>query len=68
MRAGGVTLLPRVAVGRAFATGTLLWFFLDSAVSVASGAYLNLPGNLLFLALMLVSSLALGREGAARAH
>jgi hypothetical protein len=60
--------LTPVAVGRAFATGTLLWFFLDGAVSIACGAYLNLPGNLLFLVLLLVPSLVLGRDGTVPSH
>lgn len=52
-------------VGRSFAGGTLLWFFLDGAVSLANGAYLNLPGNVLFLALLLIPSLALARPRSA---
>ncbi len=41
-------------------TAMTLWFFIDSAGSIASGAWLNVVGNLGFLALFIVPARRLG--------
>ncbi len=42
---------PRVA--RAFFVGAVAWFLLDSAMSLALGAMINVVGNVLFLGMLL---------------
>ena len=42
---------PRVA--RAFFVGTVAWFLLDTIMSIALGAMINVVGNCLFLGLLL---------------
>ena len=46
-------LAARPRVARAFFLGVLGWFVLDCAVSLATGALINVVGNALFLGLLL---------------
>jgi hypothetical protein len=55
-----MTARPRIA--RAFLTGVLAWFVLDGAVSLMLGAFVNVIGNVVFLALLLPPLVALSRD------
>ena len=44
-------LLPQAVARRAILSGILLWFVADSLGSILAGAWLNVAGNLVFLAL-----------------
>ncbi len=57
--------LDRDLILRANAMGFLSWFVIDSTVSIGLGAYLNVGGNILFLALLLPPLLLLQRSGSA---
>jgi hypothetical protein len=46
-------LAARPRVARAFFLGVLGWFVLDCTVSLATGAFINVVGNALFLGLLL---------------
>lgn len=56
--------LGPASVGRAFAVGALTWFVLDGLVSVSLHAYLNLPGNVVYLVAMLLPAWGLTQGGA----
>lgn len=60
------TLSPQV-LGSATAAGVASWFVLDSIVSVAVGAPLNVLGNLVYLVILLTPALALRGQDPARA-
>ena len=47
------SMLERPRIARAFFLGLLAWFLLDSAMSVALGAVINVLGNVFFLGLLL---------------
>jgi hypothetical protein len=46
-------MLDRPRVARAFLLGTIAWFILDTFMSIALGATINVVGNCLFLGLLL---------------
>ncbi len=46
-------MLDRPRVARAFLLATIVWFVLDTFMSVAVGAWINAVGNCLFLGLLL---------------
>jgi hypothetical protein len=54
------------AVGNAVAAGVIAWFVLDSIVSVATGAALNVLGNVLYLVILLVPAWGLRSPAAQR--
>jgi len=47
------SMLERPRVARAFFIGTAAWFVLDSLMSLALGAVVNVVGNMFFLGLLL---------------
>lgn len=47
------SMLERPRVARAFFIGTVAWFVLDSLMSLALGAVVNVVGNMFFLGLLL---------------
>jgi len=56
--------LSRPRIARAFFIGTVAWFVLDSLVSLALGAMINVVGNVFFLGLLLPPLTVLSsREG-----
>ena len=57
--------LDRDLILRANAIGLLSWFVIDNAVSISLGAYVNVGGNIFFLALVLPPLLLLQRSGSA---
>ena len=52
---------PRIA--RAFFVGTVAWFVLDTTMSIALGATVNVVGNCLFLGLLLPPLAVLSSRG-----
>ncbi len=59
------SLSPHV-LGTSIAAGVVVWFVLDGIVSIATGAALNVVGNLLFLVILLVPALRLRSPAAQR--
>ena len=58
------SMLDRPRIARAFFIGTVAWFVLDSVMSLALGAIINILGNVLFLGLLLPPLAVLSsREG-----
>ena len=47
------TMVDRPRIARAFFLATVVWFILDTFVSIALGAWINAAGNCLFLGLLL---------------
>ena len=47
------TMLERPRIARAFFIATVAWFILDTLMSIALGAMINVVGNCLFLGLLL---------------
>lgn len=61
MLARSLDSLTPAAVARALTVGSLTWFCLDGLASIANQAYLNLPANSVFLAVLLLPCLAILR-------
>lgn len=62
MLARSLDRLDARVVGRALLMGVLTWFVLDGTVSITVGAYFNLIGNTIYLALLGLPMLALVRQ------
>ena len=56
-----VERLDSARFGRAVSLGLLTWFVLDCSVSLATGAYVNCLGNVVYLAVLLTPAVLLWR-------